>query len=215
MPKAEIHVHLEGAIQPETVLKLAQRHGQIDRLPGDTVASLREWFVFTDFPHFVKIFVTIQDLLRTAADFSLITYECGADMARQNIRYREVTFTPYTHTDVQDKGITIHEILEGLEDGRRRARRDFGVEIRWVFDIPRNMSFRDENGRYDPEPALTTLDFALSGRDAGVVGYGLGGYEVTAPPRPFAHGFAAAREAGLLSVPHAGETLGADSVWGS
>jgi adenosine deaminase len=87
MPKAEIHVHLEGAIQPKTVLKLAQHNKLTHLLPTTDLNTLRRWFVFTDFPHFVKIYVTIQDLLRTPDDFALIAYECGADMAAQNIRY--------------------------------------------------------------------------------------------------------------------------------
>ncbi|RMF01799.1 MAG: adenosine deaminase, partial [Chloroflexi bacterium] len=89
----------------------------------------------------------------------------------------------------------------------------FGVEIRWVFDVPRNLSFK--NGGYDPFPAEKTLEFALAGRERGVVGFGLGGYEVGTPPEPFAHAFAAAKEAGLLCVPHAGETEGPASVWGA
>ncbi|MCA9972430.1 MAG: adenosine deaminase [Anaerolineales bacterium] len=216
MPKAELHIHLEGAIQPGTLLKLARQHNRVDALPGDTEAALRRWFTFTDFPHFVRIYVTIQDLLRTAEDFALITYECGADMARQNIRYRELTVTPVTHTDLQNKGVTIEMILAGLEDGRCRARADFGVEMRWIFDVPRNLSFPQAGSlAYDPRPAERTLEYALYGRDRGVVGFGLGGWEPGAPPHPFAHAFTAAKKAGLLSVPHAGETLGPDSVWGA
>ena len=118
LPKAEIHVHLEGAIQPETVLALAKRHDKLDALPADTVAGLREWFVFTGFPHFVEIYLTISDLLREPDDFALIVHACGADMARQGIRYRELTFTPYTHTHLQAKGLIIDDLLSGLEAGR-------------------------------------------------------------------------------------------------
>jgi adenosine deaminase len=216
MPKSEIHIHLEGAIQPETVLKLAERHKMLDKLPGTNVESLRQWFTFTDFPHFVQIYVTIQDLLRSAEDFSLIVYENGADMAAQNIRYRELTFTAYSHTDFLDKGLVIEEIMAGLEDGRSRAKRDFGVEMRWVFDIPRNLSFPNRDGLvYDPRPANKTLAYAIAGLDHGVVGFGLGGYEVGTPPEAYAHAFNEAKAAGLLSVPHAGETVGPDSIWGS
>lgn len=219
MPKAEIHVHLEGTIEPRTVLELAKRHNKLETLPSQTVDGIRNWFQFTDFPHFVKIYVTISDLLRTPDDFALIVHECGAAMSAQNIRYRELTFTPYTHTDLLDKGLTIDDVMAGLEAGRKAAQQEFGVEMRWVFDIPRNLSFRDTQrqptDRYDPRPAERTLEYALMGKDAGVVGFGLGGYEVGAPPEPFAHAFKEARQAGLLSVPHAGETMGPESVWGA
>jgi aminodeoxyfutalosine deaminase len=216
MPKAEIHIHLEGSIEPDTVLKLAERHDCLDTLPGTDVATLREWFTFTDFPHFIETFVTILQLLRTAEDFALITYEIGADMAEQNIRYRELTITPNMHTHHDNKGLTIEDVLEGLEAGRERAREEFGVEMNWIFDCSRTLSFPDrERGTYDPRPAARTLEYALTGQNRGVIGLGLGGYEVGAPPEPFADVFASARDAGLLSVPHAGESVGPESVWGA
>lgn len=211
MPKAELHVHLEGSIQPATLLALAARHGRTDRLPSTDLDKLQEWFQFVDFPHFIRIYLLISDLLRTPEDFALIAHDFGATMARQNIRYAEATFTPFTHTDLQDKGLTIADLLEGLETGRQAARAEFGVEMRWIFDIPRNASFSRAGG-YDPYPAERTLAYALAGMDRGVVGFGLGGHEVGAPPAPFAHAFQAARAAGLLSAPHAGETMGAASV---
>ncbi len=216
MPKAEIHIHLEGSIQPETVLKLAERHDCLDTLPGTDVDTIRDWFTFTDFPHFIEVFLAILKLLRTAEDFALITYENGAAMAAQNILYRELTITPNMHTHHANKGITIEDVLAGLEEGRRRAYKEFGVEMRWVFDCSRTLSFPDrQRGTYDPRPAKRTLDFALKGMDQGVIGLGLGGYEVGAPPEPFAEVFMAAKSAGLLSVPHAGETVGPESVWGA
>ena len=215
LPKAELHVHLEGAIGPATVLKLAQRHNRMDDLPAHDVAGLQKWFTFTDFPHFLKIYIVIQDLLRTPEDFALIAYELGADMAAQHILYREATFTPYTHTDFQDKGLTIDDLLRGLEQGRKQAQQEFGVEMRWVFDIPRNLSFADPEGTFDPRPGEKTLEYALAGRPYGVVGLGLGGNEVGAPPEPFAAAFQGAQQAGLWRVPHAGETMGAASVWGA
>lgn len=215
MPKAEIHIHLEGAIQPKTVLELAKRHNKLASLPSNTEKGLRRWFSFTDFPHFVEVYLTIQDLIRTADDFALIVYENGADMAAQNIRYRELTVTPYTHTDYQNKGLEFAELFQGLEDGRNRAKEEFGVEMRWVFDIARNLTDKPD-GSYDPTPAEKTLEYALEGKAKGsVVGFGLGGYEVGYPPERFAHAFEKAKAAGLLSVPHAGETVGPESIWGS
>ncbi len=213
MPKAELHIHLEGAIQPATVLELAATHGMLHTLPSQDEAGLRRWFVFRDFRHFIEIFVTIQALLRTGEDFATIAYGNGQDMAAQGIRYRELTITTFTHTHLQGKTITIEEILAGLEDGRGRARRDFGVEMRWVIDVPRNASFKGVG--YDPFPAQTTLAHAIAGMAYGVVGFGLGGHEVAAPPEPFAHAFAKAKAAGLRSLPHAGETVGPASVWGA
>jgi len=216
MPKAEVHVHLEGAIQPATLLTLAERHGRLHSLPTTDLDGLRRWFTFTDFPHFVRIYMLISDLLRTPEDFALVVEACGADMAAQNIRYRELTFTPFTHTDYQRKGLTIADLLEGLEAGRSAAAARYGVEMRWIFDAPRNVSFGPADGSqvgpYDPYPAERTLEYALLGRDRGVVALGLGGYEVGAPAAPFAHAFVAAKAAGLASVPHAGETMGAASV---
>jgi adenosine deaminase len=220
MPKAEIHIHLEGSIQPQTLLALAQRHGRMDLLPGDNLEALNRWFTFTDFRHFIQVYLAISTLLQEPEDFAAVVHACGQDMAEQNIRYREITFTPFSHTHLLRKSLTIADLLEGLEAGRQQAQADFGVEMRWVFDIPRNASFAgaytmNSSAHYDPTPAQITLEYALAGREQGVVGFGLGGFEVDAPPQPFAHAFAAAKEAGLLSVPHAGETLGPESVWGA
>jgi aminodeoxyfutalosine deaminase len=214
MPKAELHVHLEGTIDPTALLELATRHNRRDALPSTDLATLQAWFTYTDFPHFVRVYMTISDLLRAPEDFAYIVYRCGQDMAAQQIRYREITFTPFTHTDYQRKGLTIDDLFEGLEAGRAAARAEFGVEMRWVFDIPRNMSF-PKTGGYDPYPAERTLEYALRGRQHGVVGLGLGGFEPGAPPEPFAHAFDRAHAEGLLCVPHAGETLGPASVCGA
>lgn len=216
MPKVELHLHLEGAIQPATLLELARRHNRTDKLPGNTEEALRSWFRFTDFRHFIEIFVTVSDLLRTPDDFTLVTVALAAELARQQVRYAEVTFTPYTHTHLLDKGLTIADILVGLDKGRSAALQQYGVEIAWVFDIARNYSFRTlGNGIYDPRPAETTLEYALAGRNHGVVGFGLGGNEVGAPPGHFAHAFDLATKGGLLSLPHAGELEGPKSVWGA
>ncbi len=217
MPKAEIHIHLEGAIRPRTLLALAERHGRLDQLPANDLAGLRDWFRFTDFPHFIQVYLAISDLLRTPDDFAFIVHARGRDMAEQNIRYSELTFTPFTHTHLQAKNLTIDDLLAGLEAGRAQAKADFDVEMRWVFDIPRNVSFppgyqAHDGAGYDPLPAETTLGYAIQGMDRGVVGFGLGGFEVGAPAQPFAHAFVEAKAAGLLSVPHAGETMGATSV---
>jgi aminodeoxyfutalosine deaminase len=204
-PKAHLHVHLEGSILPETLLTLARRNGVA--LPADTVEGLRAWFAFRDFDHFIEVYLAITRCLRTAEDYELIAYEFGAEMARQHIRYAEVTFSPSTHEAL---GVPFDTQFSGLTRGRERAREELGVEIAWVFDIVRNIA---EARR--AQWAEYTLARAVEGMSAGVVALGLGGAEVGYPPEPFAHYFDRAREAGLRSAPHAGETRGPESVWGA
>ncbi len=215
MPKSELHVHLEGTVQPELLINLAEKNDLLKLLPSDKVEDIQDWFSFRDFPHFVEVILAVQNVIRTAEDFALIAYENGAIMKEQNIMYRELTVSPYNHTHILGKDININDILAGLEEGRNKARADFGVEMRWVFDIARNFCFGESGDVYDPKPAEETLKYALVGRDYGVIGLGLGGNEVGCPPGPFKHAFDQAKECGLYSLPHAGELVGPESIWGS
>jgi adenosine deaminase len=207
VPKAELHVHLEGSIRPETLLTLAQRNGV--ELPASDVAELRQWFAYRDFNHFVEIFFAVSRCLKTAEDYELIAYEFGAEMARQNVRYAEVTFSASTHR--YSLGIPYDTYFSGLNKGRERARTDFGVEMRWVFDIVRDVKDASESyGRAD-----FTTQVAIECMQDGVIALGLGGNEVGYPPERFANWFEKALAAGLHSTPHAGETVGPASVWGA
>jgi adenosine deaminase len=204
LPKAELHVHLEGSIQPPTLLTLARRNGV--SLPADSVEGLRDWFRFRDFEHFVEIYLAITRCLRTAADYELIAYEFGAEMARQNTVYAEITFTPSTH---EAMGIPHDVYFSGLERGRARAEAEFGVRMRWIFDIVRNIS--------DPARRMAAAEYttriAIEDRDNGVVALGFSGLERGFAIEPFASYFERARSAGLHVIPHAGETAGPESIW--
>jgi aminodeoxyfutalosine deaminase len=206
-PKAELHVHLEGTIRPETLLTLARRNKVT--LPVTTVEEAREWFKFRNFPHFVEIFFAISRCLKTADDYELIAYEFGAEMARQNVRYAEVTFSASTHE--YSLGVPHDTYFSGLNRGRERAKASFGVEMRWVFDIVRDIP--DETLRR--KRAEYTTAVALEDMQEGVVALGLGGAEVGYPPEQFAPWFEKALAGGLHSAPHAGETVGPASVWGA
>jgi aminodeoxyfutalosine deaminase len=201
MPKVELHVHLEGSIRPSTLLTLARRNRVT--LPADDLDGMRDFYRFVDFDHFIQVYLTISACLKTVDDFSLIAYEFGADMARQSIRYAEATFVP--HISVVNTGLPFEEILDGLNDGRARAREDFAVEFHWVLDIVRD----------NPETRHQVAEWAASAGDRGVVGLGLGGTEQGHPPEWFTDAFAVAREAGVHSLPHAGEVDGPESVWGA
>jgi adenosine deaminase len=206
VPKAELHVHLEGSILPATLLTLAERNG-ID-LPATTVDGLRELFAFRDFDHFIEIYGIISRCLKTTEDFETIAYEFGTEMARQHALYAEVTFTPSFH---HHHGHPDSLFLDGLERGRQRARNEFGVEMRWVFDIIRNVSDPALNAKY----ADYTTSLAIDCMERGVISLGLGGGEAGYPPEPFEPYFTRAKAAGLHSDPHAGEVAGPESVWGA
>ena len=201
MPKVELHVHLEGSIRPEILLTLADRNGVA--LPAKDVAGVKEFYRFTDFDHFIRVYFAISDCLRTLDDYVLIARDFGAEMARQNIRYAEVTFTP--HTNVTNTGLPFEDILAALNEGRSQAEQEFGVRFQWVLDIVRDY----------PDSRHQVAQWAASALDDGVVGFGLGGTERGHPPEWFSDAFSVAREAGLHSVPHAGEVAGPESVWGA
>ena len=205
-PKAELHVHLEGSIQPATLLELARRNDV--ELPATDVDGLRRWFVYRDFPHFVEIYVAISRCLRTKADYELIVVELASELARQNCRYAEVTFSPSTHHAF---GVPHDDWWTGLAAGRRRANQEHGVALNWVFDIVRNVEGPEKNRRL----ADYTVAVAIGGMGDGVVALGLGGNEVGYPPERFAAEFERAIRAGLKSDPHAGETVGPESIWGA
>jgi aminodeoxyfutalosine deaminase len=207
VPKAELHVHLEGSIQPATLLTLAQRNGV--ELPVRTVEELQAWFTYRNFNHFLEIYFAISSCLKTAEDYELIAYEFGANMARQHVRYAEVTFSPGTHRYAL--GVPHDTYFAGLTQGRERARADFGVEMRWVFDIVRNVEDEARNQLL----ADYTTAVAIESKDDGVVALGLGGAEVGYPPERFARWFEKAWAAGLHRAPHAGEIVGPASIWGA
>jgi aminodeoxyfutalosine deaminase len=206
-PKAELHVHLEGAIQPATVLALAHRNHI--PLPVQTIEGMQQLFVFRDFPHFIEVYVMITRCLKSAADYEQVAYEFGTTMADQRVRYAEVTFSPCTHNYLM--GVPFETYFTGLTRGRERAKRDFGVEINWIFDIVRDVA----SGAGISERADYTTAVAIEGKNDGVIALGLGGTEVDHPPEWFARWFDKARAAGLHSVPHAGETVGPASIWGA
>jgi adenosine deaminase len=202
MPKAEIHLHLEGSVQPATLLQLAHRNGV--QPPAETEAGLREFFRFDDFPHFIQAYIAVCSCLRTPDDFETIVLDLGADAARQNIRYLEVHFNP--ETNVRKRGLDFHAMLDGMNRGRAEVKNRWGVEMRWIADGVRD-------SETSPYSVTQTVDWiAPLPPQAGVVALGLGGNEVGHPPAPFAADFARARRAGLHTVAHAGETTGHSAV---
>ncbi|MDX2295004.1 MULTISPECIES: adenosine deaminase [Streptomyces] len=201
LPKAELHVHHVGSASPRIVSELAARHPD-SKVPTDPEA-LADYFTFTDFAHFIDVYLSVVDLVRTPEDVRLLTFEVARDMARQNIRYAELTITPYSSTR---RGIEERAFMAAIEDARKAAEAEFGTVLRWCFDIP---------GEAGLESAEETARLATTDgiRPEGLVSFGLGGPEIGVPRPQFKPYFDRARAAGLHSVPHAGETTGPQTVW--
>ncbi|MGH8877029.1 MAG: adenosine deaminase [Stackebrandtia sp.] len=199
LPKAELHVHHIGSASPRIVAELAARH------PGSAVptdpAALEEYFTFRDFAHFIELYLSVVDLIRDPEDVRLLTFEVARDMARQNVRYAELTVTPQSSTD---RGIPEQAFMEAIEDARLAAERELGVVLRWTFDTVGDLGL---------PAAAETLRLACDLRPDGLIAFGLGGSEKGVPRPQFKPYFDRAIAEGLHSVPHAGETTGPQTIW--
>lgn len=192
LPKAELHVHLEGAMRPAILLQLAARRG-VD-LPARDEAGLREWFKFRDFDHFVQIFLTCSRCLRHPEDFQVLVEDFMSEQERQNVRWSEVHFTIGTHAL---NGANPGEVLDAMTQTIRAGEKQRGIRMGLIFDIVRNV----------PQQADLTLEYALQGAANGgpVVAIGMSGFEATAPTTPFRDHYAEAERRGLHRTAHAGE----------
>ncbi len=200
MPKVELHVHLEGSVRPQTLLKLAQRHNVM--LPADDLEGLRQWYAFRDFYHFLEIYMTVSGCLRTADDIELIAREFLIGQAEQNILYSEVTFTP--HNQYANNGLGFHEQIDAVNRAREWGEQHLGVRMGIIMDIPRHI--------LSTEGELIA-SWAIERCGDGIIAFGLGGPEVGNPPSKFRSAFDRVRAAGIPCILHAGETDGPASIW--
>ena len=200
-PKIELHVHLEGAVRPETLLEIARRNDY--PLPVQDVRGLRELYEFRDFAHFIEVWVLTTNALQTAADFRQVVVDYAGEAASHGAVYLEGIFSP---AERARRGVDWDELFSGYCDGAQEAKERHGVEVRLTPDIPRGFGL---------DEAEATVRFAAKYRERGVLGVGLGGLEAEFPPEPYAGVFAQARAAGLAAVPHAGEVAGPASIRGA
>lgn len=201
LPKVELHVHLIGSASVPTVLELARRHP--DGGVPTNEEELRAFYTFTDFPHFARVYRAVNGLVREPEDVATLVTGLARDLSGQGARYVELQVTPYAHHMV---GMPMREVTEALDHGARRSLADHGVEMAYIFDIP---------GEYGVEAADVTVAHALQEPPAALVGFGIGGIEQERPAYrdAFRDAFAAARNAGLHSVPHGGEMTGPETIW--
>lgn len=198
LPKAELHLHLEGSIDPPTLLELKQRHKKTT-----TLAEVEQIYRYLDFTGFLMAFKSITEDLATAEDYELITYRLMEKLKAENIPHAEVTVSA---------GVCLWRkqnfdaLFEGLERGRERGARDFGVSLLWIFDAVRH---------FGPLDAQRVAELAVRYQDRNVVGFGIGGDERRAAPELFREVYAYAADQGLHLTAHAGETMGPESIWGA
>ncbi|TDV40334.1 adenosine deaminase [Actinophytocola oryzae] len=199
LPKPELHVHLVGSASLDTVLELARRHPDQD-VPTER-ERLRAFYEFTDFAHFIDVYVKVTSLVVTGADITALAVGLARDLAANRVRYAEVTVTPVPHVML---GIEPDELAEALTTGRRLGWEQHRVELAWVFDIAGSLGYA---------AGVQTAEWVLRYRPEGTVGFGLGGNEVGVPRERYQVPFDMARDGGLHLVPHAGETTGPKTIW--
>lgn len=198
LPKIELHVHLEGTIRPHTLLEIARRNRLA--LPADTVEELADLYRFTSFHHFLEVWVLTTNCLRTAEDFAQVVVDYAAEAATHGAVYIEGIFSPAERVAT---GVSWEALFNGYCDGAQQAEEDHGVIVRLTPDL---------HWGVDLEDAMEVAERAVAFKERGVVGLGMGGREGICPPAQYAAPFALAKDGGIGSVPHAGETCGSGFV---
>src|SRR5437588_639694 len=198
LPKAELHLHLEGSVTAETLVDLSQRHGT-----QSTLAQAESLYQYSDFNGFLMAFKTVTEDLQNPDDYEVITYRLMKELKSEGVLHAEV----YVSVGVcLWRKLDFEAIFEGLERGRERGEKDFGVSLLWIFDAVR---------QFGAEPAQRVFEFAGKYRERNVVAIGIGGDEQKAPPELFRDQYAYAKDQGLRLTAHAGESAGPESIWGA
>lgn len=203
LPKAELHLHLEGTILPSTLVELSARH---DETPL-TQAEADAIYQFTDFTEFIEAFRAVTRRLKTAEDYELVAWRMMQELAAQGVVHAEVYISVgviymWRNHDPE----CFDPIFAGLERARERAARELGLSLYWIFDAVRHFTV--------PEAQRVFRKGAqMRGQYPSIIGIGLGGDERSAGSEPFRALYAEAREAGLRLTNHAGETTGPEAIW--
>ena len=198
MPKAELHIHIEGSLEPELIFALAQRNGL--SLPYSSVAELREAYAFTNLQSFLDIYYAGASVLITSQDFYDMAHAYFIKAAADNVVHAELFFDPQTHTA---RGVSIDTVINGLFRACVDAETELGVSASLIMCFLRHLSEKE---------AFETLEQAMPHR-AKIIGIGLDSGEVGNPPEKFARVFARCRELGFHLVAHAGEEGPPAYVW--
>ena len=207
LPKAELHLHLEGTIEPSTLVELSRR---TEEQPL-TLEQAEELYHYTDFSGFLLAFKAVTRTLRGAAEYELAAYRMIENLAAQGIVHAEVYISVGVvyywrkQEDLADPEL-FEKIFAGLERARERGERDFGVTLYWIFDAVRHFSIPEAE-------RVFALAATMRRQFPSIIGIGLGGDERVAASEPFRAMYARARADGLRLTNHAGETTGPEAIW--
>lgn len=190
MPKAELHIHIEGSLEPELIFELARRNSR--ELTYRSIEELRAAYAFTDLQSFLDIYYAGAGVLQTEEDFFDMTWSYLQRAKSENVLHSEIFFDPQTHTS---RGVPFETVINGLDRAVRRGREELGLSASLILCFLRHLSEED---------AFATLESALPFRDK-FIGVGLDSGERCNPPEKFARVFARCRELGFRLVAHAGE----------
>jgi len=201
LPKAELHVHLDGSLRPETMLELAREYGV--KLPKDGPRELYEFMVVNDARNLVDYLARFDitlSVMQTAEALERIAYELAEDNARENVRYLEVRYSPILNVRGE---LTLEEAVEAPLRGLRRAEQDFGIRTGVIICGLRNMS---------PDTSLELADLTIAFKNRGVVAFDLAGAEMNHPARKHREAFYRVVNANIAATIHAGEAYGPESI---
>jgi aminodeoxyfutalosine deaminase len=223
LPKAELHLHLEGTVEPATLIELSRRHPaplpvENNRYAPDPSsghildeAEVSRLYGYSDFSGFLLAFKAVTERLRTADDYELITYNMGRELARQGVLHAEVFVSVGV---VLWRGAAFEPLFAGIERGRLRVEKEFKLSILWIFDAVRH--FGPAEGRAVVDVALKLRNQQLATENvSSIVGFGIGGDERRTGAGEFADVYRYAADHGLRLTAHAGESVPADSIWGA
>ena len=200
LPKVELHLHLEGSLEPELMFELAKRNNVA--LAFETVAEVREAYQFNNLQDFLDIYYQGANVLKTEADFYDLTWAYLAKCKQQNVMHVEPFFDPQTHTN---RGVRFETVIKGISTALKAAEEQLGISSHLILCFLRHLS---------EDSAFKTLEQASPFLND-IIGVGLDSSEQGHPPEKFSRVFARAREMGLLTVAHAGEEGPAEYIWTS
>jgi len=215
LPKAELHLHLEGTVEPATLMELAERHPEPFAPPANSKykdvseidltqpGAIDKLYQYSDFTGFLSAFKTVSEQMRAPEDYELVTYKMMERLRGEGVLHAEVYVSAGI---IQWRGQHFEHFLEAIEIGRKHGKEDFGVSVLWIIDAVRHFGV-------DAVKRVVDDSIRLRKKHESIVGIGIGGDEARGPAEQFRSIYTKAKDHGLHLLAHAGESVGPESIW--